>query len=149
MNSAEPAVGHQHDDVPVAAFTDDRRDDIVDLGNVPGMAALARQVVHQLLCRKPHVQLPQQLWIKWKRPKRTHAQSGCITNKIVVLVTSFFFHFLLKCFLAIPIFGPRLFQIDSANHQCELLLTQAHFALRVTHHRPAETPFLQSFRTHP
>src|SRR5688572_16953279 len=53
VNAAEPAVGHQHDDVAVPAFTDDRRDDVVDLGNVPGMATLAREVVHQLLRREP------------------------------------------------------------------------------------------------
>ena len=55
MNAAEPAVRHQHHDVAVASLTGDRRNDIVDLGNVPGMTSLTSEVEYQLLCRKPLV----------------------------------------------------------------------------------------------
>src|SRR6185369_783838 len=52
VNPAEPAIRHQHDDVAVASLAGDRRDDVVDLGNVPGMASLTSKVEHQLVRRQ-------------------------------------------------------------------------------------------------
>ena len=52
MNAAEPAVGHENDDVPVAVLGDNRRHDVVDFRNVPRVTALLRQIVDQLFRRQ-------------------------------------------------------------------------------------------------
>jgi hypothetical protein len=49
VNPAEPAVRHQHDNIAIASLTGDRRDDVVDFGDVPGMTSLTSEIEDQLL----------------------------------------------------------------------------------------------------
>src|SRR5688572_7305973 len=50
MDAAESTIRHQHDDVAVTMFLDDRPDDLLVLGHMPRALAAAAQVAHELRC---------------------------------------------------------------------------------------------------
>src|SRR5262245_51808130 len=53
MDSAEPAVGHEHDDIAFAMFADDRGDDIVDVRQVSRPLPLGSQIRNEPLTIQP------------------------------------------------------------------------------------------------
>ena len=48
MDAAEAAVRHQHDDVTLAMFPEDRADDLVVIRQVTGASSLCTKIVNEL-----------------------------------------------------------------------------------------------------
>ena len=89
-----------------------------------------------------------QPWIKGFKGSKTNAQLRTITNKKVVLTTSFFSNFFaIFLFFSVSILSPRLRQVYSTQQQRQFLLANRYPNRLRTFSRPAEASSFQPLGT--